>query len=237
MNNYSNNIVFNKEKKKTITPKIKFILAIILMILIAVSVLTSFLLKNLLYIPELSKEEAIKILYIDDSVNEKIKKAAIDYKLSESNPMYSNIFDVNDLNNINRSTRSLTTDLIISYSDIKINTNCNVIFEYKDNKWIITDIKDLKAGDLSPAISAGSYFLDKLYFEVLSLGGFSFNGTKYNFDKDYIKDLIVLKESGNTTETTVYIGNYNKSNEYSMVATLSFDFEKLQWVLKNLELR
>ena len=49
--------------------------------------------------------------------------------------------------------------------------------------------------------------------------------------------LTVIKESGNTTETTVYLGTYNKNNEYSMVATLSFDFEKLQWDLKNLELR
>lgn len=237
MNNYSNNIVFNKEKKKVISPKAKFILAIILMILIAFSILTSFLVKNLLYIPELSKESALKILYIDDSVNKKIKNAAIDSKLSESDPIYSNIFDVNDLNKIDRNTRSLNTDLIISYSDIKIDTNCNVIFKYKDNKWIITDIIDLKAGNLSPAISSGSYLLDKLNFEVFNLDGFSFNGTKYNFNKDYIKDLTVIKESGNTTETTVYLGTYNKNNEYSMVATLSFDFEKLQWDLKNLELR
>lgn len=207
------------------------------MILIAFSILTSFLVKNLLYIPELSKESALKILYIDDSVNKKIKNAAIDSKLSESDPIYSNIFDVNDLNKIDRNTRSLNTDLIISYSDIKIDTNCNVIFKYKDNKWIITDIIDLKAGNLSPAISAGSYLLDKLNFEVFNLDGFSFNGTKYNFNKDYIKDLTVIKESGNTTETTVYLGTYNKNNEYSMVATLSFDFEKLQWDLKNLELR
>ena len=217
MNNYSNNIVFNKEKKKVISPKAKFILAIILMILIAFSILTSFLVKNLLYIPELSKESALKILYIDDSVNKKIKNAAIDSKLSESDPIYSNIFDVNDLNKIDR--------------------NCNVIVKYKDNKWIITDIIDLKSGNLSPAISAGSYLLDKLNFEVFNLDGFSFNGTKYNFNKDYIKDLTVIKESGNTTETTVYLGTYNKNNEYSMVATLSFDFEKLQWDLKNLELR
>ena len=118
MNNYSNNIVFNKEKKKVISPKAKFILAIILMILIAFSILTSFLVKNLLYIPELSKESALKILYIDDSVNKKIKNAAIDSKLSESDPIYSNIFDVNDLNKIDRNTRSLNTDLIISYSDL-----------------------------------------------------------------------------------------------------------------------
>lgn len=237
MDNYSSSIVFTKEKKKISSPKFKFTLSIILMILIGVSIPASLLTKKLLYIPELSKEESFKLLYIDDSLNQKIKKAAIDSKLTKSEPLYSNIFNVNDLNSINRKTKSLNTDVIISYADININTNCNIILEYHNNKWIITDIKDLKPGDISPAISAGSYLLDKLNFEVFNLGGFSFNGTKYKFDKDYIKNLTVLRETGDASETTVYLGSYNKPNEYSMVATLSFDFEKFQWVLKSLGAR
>ena len=78
MDNLSNNIIFIKKDNKKSSDKIKFGLVIFLIILFLLSIPLSYILKNILYVPSLSKEKAIDLIYSDSNftltLNEAISK-------------------------------------------------------------------------------------------------------------------------------------------------------------------
>ncbi|WP_288221381.1 hypothetical protein [uncultured Clostridium sp.] len=235
MGNYSNNIVFINKKEKKISDKFKFRFAFFLIIIFGLSIPFSFIMKSLLYIPELTKEKAIKIMNYDIDFPNTLNKATSQNAGINRELYYFNLFNTNDLTRINRKTYTLNVDLIINYKTVEIDTNCNLIFQFKDEKWILSEIKDIEEKDISPGESAGRYILNKINNDLTTNGYFEFNGVKNKLNQETVKNLAVLTESGTPEETTVHLGKHFEKP--SIIATLSFNYDTSQWELKSFSLR
>lgn len=235
MDNYSNNIVFVKEKNKKLSDKFKFGLSIFIIILFGLSIPFSFVLKTLLHVPQLTKDEAINLIYSDWNFTLNVNKAISNNATNNKEIYYITSLTTNNFNKINKKVYVLNIDTSINYTDIEIDTNCNVIFKYIDNNWTITDITNIKEENIRPGVSAGTYILNKINNDLNTKGYFEFNGIKNRFNTQTFSELTVINEYGTPKETTVHLGRYNE-NPY-VTAILSFNYDTFQWELKSLSLR
>lgn len=235
MDNLSNNIIFIKKDNKKSSDKIKFGLVIFLIILFLLSIPLSYILKNILYVPSLSKEKAIDLIYSDSNFTLTLNEAISKNNLYNRNISYISSLTQNNLTKLNKDIYALNLDASINYSDFEIPTNFNVIFKYIDNNWTISDITKIKEGDLKPGQSAGTYLLNKINDDLNTNGYFEFNGIKYKFNKQTFAEIYVINEYENSTETTVSLGRFNETPY--VTATLSFNYDINEWDIKSLALR
>lgn len=147
MNTYSDKVVFIEGKNKKFSPKFKFGFSIFLMIVFALSFFVSLYIKIFYDIPELTKEEAYNIISSNLLVSDDINEAIVDAEIFTSAADFTSLSEIKELSKIDKRTTRANADIIFNFANLEIPINCNFIFIYENNQWLIYDITNLEAGE------------------------------------------------------------------------------------------